>query len=338
MANPRVFISSTYYDLKHVRASMDLFIESLGYETVLSEKGNIAYSPDVPLDESCYKEISNADIFVLIVGGRYGSEVSDGDRKKEKEFFDRYESVTRKEFEEANSRDVPTYILIESSVYSEYQTYLRNKKNENISYAHVDSVNIFKFIEKILSLPRNNATKTFEKFSDIESWLREQWAGLFRELLQRMSEQKKFTELSHQVDGLKEINTTLKTYLESVMKVVSPDGSNEIIQAEHQRLNKLERLEKIRENPLGDYLIRDCKVPIDVIIEELIAAKSGIGFAKAIEIHSEFKNISKSSVVEIFEEYPDAVDDLNELRVLFDLGKFRKPPKKSSKKPIKQDK
>ena len=43
MARPRVSVSSTYYDLKHIRASLSSFIESLGYESVLSEKGDIAY-------------------------------------------------------------------------------------------------------------------------------------------------------------------------------------------------------------------------------------------------------------------------------------------------------
>jgi hypothetical protein len=49
MAKPRVFVSSTYYDLRHIRASLETFIHSLGYEPVLSEKGNIAYVPDIPL-------------------------------------------------------------------------------------------------------------------------------------------------------------------------------------------------------------------------------------------------------------------------------------------------
>jgi len=73
MSKPRVFISSTYYDLKHIRAALENFIESLGFEAILSEKGDIAYSPDKPLDESCYREVSNSDIFILIIGGRYGS-------------------------------------------------------------------------------------------------------------------------------------------------------------------------------------------------------------------------------------------------------------------------
>ena len=39
MARPRVFVSSPYYDLKHIRSSLDSFIDRLGYEPVLSEKG-----------------------------------------------------------------------------------------------------------------------------------------------------------------------------------------------------------------------------------------------------------------------------------------------------------
>ena len=309
---------------------MDIFIDSMGYESVLSEKGNIAYSPDMPLDESCYKEVSSADIFVLIIGGRYGSEASDGEREKSKDFFDRYESVTKKEFEEANKRDIPTYILIENSVYSEYQTYLRNKNNENISYAHVDSVNIFKFIEKILSRPRNNPMKTFEKFSDIDSWLREQWAGLFRELLKRMSDQKKFTELSHQVDGLKEINTTLKTYLETMMKVVSPDESSIVIEAEDKRLTDINRIDKVRANRLGDYLIEDFKLPMKSIINEIIVAKSSIGFAREIAKLIE-DDLVGQSLIELFESTPTVTDDFNELRTILGLSPVRKPSNKSSK-------
>ena len=156
MPRPRIFVSSTYYDLKHIRASLDLFIDSLGYDPVLSEKGDIAYTHDRPLDESCYREAENSDIFVLIVGGRYGSEASGSTASIKGQFYDRYESITRKEFESAITKDIPVYILIEKGVYSEYRTFLKNKDRQDINYAHVDSVNIFRFIDEILSLPRNN--------------------------------------------------------------------------------------------------------------------------------------------------------------------------------------
>ena len=105
MAKPRVFVSSTYYDLKHIRASLDNFIESLGFEPVLSEKGDIAYTSEVSIDESCYREAGSADIFVLIIGGRYGSEASDQEKKKDEDFYDRYESITKREYKNAISRD-----------------------------------------------------------------------------------------------------------------------------------------------------------------------------------------------------------------------------------------
>lgn len=41
MAKPRVFISSTFYDLKQIRADLDNFIQSLGYDVVRNEEGAI---------------------------------------------------------------------------------------------------------------------------------------------------------------------------------------------------------------------------------------------------------------------------------------------------------
>ena len=73
MAKPRVFVSSTYYDLKYIRASLAEFIESLGFEAILHERGAIPYLPNIDLDESCRIELQNADIVILIIGGRYGS-------------------------------------------------------------------------------------------------------------------------------------------------------------------------------------------------------------------------------------------------------------------------
>lgn len=326
MATPRIFVSSTYYDLKHVRSSLDIFIESLGFESVLSEKGDIVYSPDMALDESCYSEVTSTDIFVLIIGGRYGSESGDGGKKKTSEFYERYESVTKREFEEAIKRDIPTYVLVEQSVYSEYHTYLRNKDNKEISYAHVDSVNIFKFIEQILSLPRNNPTQTFERFSDIENWLKEQWAGLFRELLKRMTEQKKFTELSHQVEGLKDINNTLKAYLESLMKAVSPDDSTRLIESESQRLIKREMHEEIRKNELVDYLKSRYNIIEEEVVDAATSATSPIDFAKKLSEYTPTDG-ALDQLVNLFKNQPDATTDLNLIRKILGLRALKNTKK-----------
>ena len=322
MAKPRIFISSTYYDLKHLRSSLDLFIESLGFESILSEKGDIAFTPDTPLDESCYREASNADVFCLIIGGRYGSESSGKVKKDKKGFFERYDSITKKEYEEAVKKDIPTYILIESSVYSEYHTYLRNKGSSDVHYAHVDSENIFKLIEDILSKPKNNPVHTFEKFADIETWLREQWAGLFRELLHRMSNQKQIGTLSAQVDDLKEINNTLKRYLENVMSKVSPDDSPDIIRFEEERLEERERNKIIMENSWTDYILSEHRIDLDEYIQVMKDAKSFDDFAKIVGNISP-RDDSEEDIENTLEEFSDARTDFNKTRKILGLPIFK---------------
>lgn len=226
MTRPRAFVSSTFYDLKHVRASLDLCVRSLGFDSVLSEKGDIAYSFDRPLDESCYAEVGACDIFVIVIGGRCGSAASDQAPADAPKFFERYESITRREYERAVELDLPVYVLVEKAVYAEYQTFRANRGNGDVKYAHVDSANVFHLIEDILGRPRNNPVYTFERFTDIEDWLREQWAGLFRDLLKRTSQQAQLRALSEQVAEMREINETLKTYMEAVVSSVAPDKSS----------------------------------------------------------------------------------------------------------------
>ena len=83
MAKPRVFISSTFYDLRQIRLELDKFIEMLGYEPVRNEEGDIPYGKEEELQEYCYKEIDNIDILVSIIGGRYGSRASGEEEGKE---------------------------------------------------------------------------------------------------------------------------------------------------------------------------------------------------------------------------------------------------------------
>ena len=48
MARPRIFISSTFYDLRQVRSDMERSIRELGYEPVRHETEAIPYSNDEP--------------------------------------------------------------------------------------------------------------------------------------------------------------------------------------------------------------------------------------------------------------------------------------------------
>ncbi|TON64645.1 DUF4062 domain-containing protein, partial [Vibrio parahaemolyticus] len=121
MAKPRIFVSSTYYDLKHIRNSLEVFIDSFGYESVLYEDGDIPFHHDSPLDVSCYSEIKNCHILVLIIGGRYGSPASQ--QLDDNERIEFYNSVTKKEYETARGQDIPIYVFIDKNVHSEYHTF-----------------------------------------------------------------------------------------------------------------------------------------------------------------------------------------------------------------------
>jgi len=39
MARPKIFVSSTFYDLRHVRNDMESFIKTLGYDPIMNERG-----------------------------------------------------------------------------------------------------------------------------------------------------------------------------------------------------------------------------------------------------------------------------------------------------------
>lgn len=320
MAKPRVFVSSTYYDLKNVRSSLENFVESLGYEPVLSEKGDIAYAPEVPLDESCYREARNADIFVMIIGGRYGTEASSDEKKPNREFFERYDSITKKEYANAVSEDIPIYILIENNVESEYRTFLKNKEKKDIQYAHVDSVNVFYLIEHILSQPRNNPVCTFERYSDIEVWLREQWAGFFRELLDRRSSQERIKTLSSQVGDLTDVSETLKKYLEEVVSKISPKEAAKLIEEEEKRLEKASLFKELAANPFVEYLQKHV-IELADIHSAMAKCRSVSDFGQKLEKLSQKEGLAVR-IRDLFQRSERAQRDFNEARGMLGLAEL----------------
>lgn len=228
MAKPKIFLSSTYYDLKQVRSDLDKFIKELGYDPVLNEQGNIPYGKEDKLEDYCYKEINNVDILVSIVGGRYGSE-----SKNEKH------SVSQMELKTAYDLSKQVYIFIEKSVYNEYQFYLKNKDNKNINFTYADNVKVHQFIEYIESLPNNNTIHGFETSSDIISFLKAQWAGLFQRFLE---EQTRIKELN----VIKGIENTAKTLNQLVTflteeKRGKDNTINEILLSNHPAMEQLKQ-------------------------------------------------------------------------------------------------
>lgn len=202
MARPRIFISSTFYDLKHVRYDLESFIKSMGYDSIMNDKGQVPYSSTQPLQDNCYDEVSRADILVGIIGGRFGSDSDD----------ESY-SVSMKEIKTAIKNNKQVFIFVEKSVLNEHQIYQLNKDSSDIKFAHVDNIKIHNFIEEINELKINNAMIAFDSATDITNFLKEQFAGLFQWLLQdkaTLTEQTTLYDLNDTIKELKETALNIK--------------------------------------------------------------------------------------------------------------------------------
>ncbi|WP_407313781.1 DUF4062 domain-containing protein [Desulfosporosinus sp. SB140] len=234
MASPKVFVSSTCYDLKYIRENLRYFIKTIGYEPILSEDGSVFYDPKVHTHDACITEVPNAQMFVLVIGGRFGGQF------KSTEY-----SITNAEYREACKQKIPIFALVEQSVYNEHHVYLRNKSNPDIDeskiiYPSVDNIKIFSFIDEVRKSAVNNAIVPFTDFSDIEQYLRQQWAGMMFSFLTRDNEEKRILDtlsmlgkmndrvemLSEQIlssVGTKEAIVTVKLYEEMLSENVIQD-------------------------------------------------------------------------------------------------------------------
>lgn len=212
---PRIFLSSTFYDLKYIREDLCCFISEKNYEPILSERGNIGYTPGKSLDLSCYEAINHSDMTILLIGGRYGSAASD---ETAEDSFSDYLSITRKEFRMAIQNGIPLFAFVDKNVYTEFELYEKNKdlfaeKSETIlhfEFTYTEHKNVFQFIHELktnVGIP----IFQFSSINDIKQILNEQWADMMKKYLTVLREKKK-------IDSL---NTTMQEINHVVQKLTS---------------------------------------------------------------------------------------------------------------------
>jgi hypothetical protein len=173
MAKPRVFISSTFFDLKSIRDDLDRFIKNQGFEPVRHERGQIAYGHEERPEKYAYREIDTCDMLVCIIGGRFGTTSYNGTH-----------SITQSELKKALEISKQVYIFVEDGVHKEYTFFQTNKSISGVKYTSVDNPKVHEFLEEIHNLSKGNPIFPFSVASDITALLQEQWAGLFQRLLQ----------------------------------------------------------------------------------------------------------------------------------------------------------
>lgn len=197
MAVPRVFISSTYYDLKQARNNIGDFVKSLGYEPIMHERSGVAYTQTEPLEIDCYHELASCDIVVCIIGNHFGSKSSVNDF-----------SITMNEINTAIKNKKKVYIFIANDVFIENRTYEQNKDTGSFKSAYTDDIKIHEYISELKNNNKIHVIESFETTEQIIRTLKLQFAGLFQNLLAReasMTEAKTAYDLQETADEIKNI-------------------------------------------------------------------------------------------------------------------------------------
>lgn len=287
MARPRVFISSTHSDLRHHRAALRNFLESLAFEPIISETGSIAYHPNQALDESCYRAVEDVDIFVLMIGRNYGSPASKEGKLDRSNANGEYQSITRGEYRAAVELKKPIFVLIDLAVLHEYDTYQKNRGKE-IAFAHVESPNVFQFVEEVYS---THPAQPYSNFDDISEWLREQFAGLFRDYLRQRSNSWKLDALTQQVGELRAVADTLKNFSQTIVKNVAKPGDNveELIENEDKNLMTRQVESQLRRVDVFRVILDSGVITVDDIIHHLKNHTHFFQFYKAVADEFESK-------------------------------------------------
>lgn len=163
---PTVFVSSTCYDLKQIRNDIRDFIsDHLGYEAILSEFDSFPLVPEITAVENCIRAVKQrADIFCLIIGGRYGSIANSG------------KSITNLEYINAKAKGIPIYVFVEKSILAILPVW---EKNRDADFSNVvDNPKLFEFVSELRG-KENIWVYGFENAQDIIGALRRQLGYLF---------------------------------------------------------------------------------------------------------------------------------------------------------------
>ena len=169
MARVNIFVSSTCYDLSQIRDDLKRCIVELGHNPILSELKDFPVDPMKSNSENCINAINNeADIFVLIIGDRYGSVLETG------------KSITNTEFIAALSKGIPIYTFSLKKMTAILPLW---EKNPNADYSNiVDNNKVFEFLSDVRK-KRGLWNFEFERAQDITEILKAQLSNLFHEAL-----------------------------------------------------------------------------------------------------------------------------------------------------------
>jgi hypothetical protein len=160
-------VSSTFYDLRQIRADLARFIrDDLGYEPLLSEFPTFPIDPDVDTIENCRRRVEHdADVLILVIGGRSGYADPASAR-----------SVTNLEYRAARAKGIPVFAFVEKRVLTLLSMWVLDP---GATFEASVEPAVFPFIQEVRTADKV-WTREFETAQDIVEALRPQFAHLMR--------------------------------------------------------------------------------------------------------------------------------------------------------------
>jgi hypothetical protein len=209
---PNVFVSSTIEDLQHLREAVRDVIAELGYVPVMSEYGGIGYLPTSSAQDSCYLEVGNCQMAVVIVGKKYGALTSNG------------VSVTQNEYRTARDRKIPIFCVIDQEVLTYKKVYDGQNADRKPSFTDMDDpARTFLFVDEITKSPVNNAYLAYASVADVRDKLKTQIAHHVGEMLKLKIDPLK--------SGLDDVLSEVKTLRHELGQDRSAKPSNDFLRA-----------------------------------------------------------------------------------------------------------
>lgn len=155
---PKVFLSSTIYDLRDLRDAVQSALRKDGYTVLASEDGSIPVDSSKHSYEVCLDAARNCDCLVAVIDGRFGGTMPDGKT-----------SITQAEVEEALGKGRQVYVFVRQGVWDAKEIYTAHAKAGHpfVASKVVDNERVFDVIDAIRTRATGNWIFQFNKPSDL---------------------------------------------------------------------------------------------------------------------------------------------------------------------------
>lgn len=174
MADTRVFVCSTCYDLIDVRAEVEQLLRDGGYLPVLSDStlSDFQIDPNADSIETCLSNVRRSDVFIMILSLRYGPSLLKAGFKDV--------SACHLEYREARKLGVPRYIYVRDHLEGAYAHWKKQKRRVDFKSPWVgeNDFGLFRLLDehsKLVARGKANWYTTFRSSTDLK-------ATLFRDL------------------------------------------------------------------------------------------------------------------------------------------------------------